>query len=254
VRFWQFGQLDLGVLLLLQYDKYSTTQVNKLAESEPTSIEGGKEYIIETNPWLNFKYGRGYLDFGLLLELSRTGMKNVQERWNSASGSIQPDVLWSTTPYNGWTPSWENFSKGDQWFFATGFEAYSSIDIYKRLALLSRLTVLRKFTSLEKIYGTSAIPPGGVSYEFQQTHVRNDSKNEAWMTGEIGFSFGFGPFQTFATLQLPLAYLLKQKTELSDANEVLFEHEQKNMWQVQEPVTSRIMLVYGLGGHPHAQD
>jgi hypothetical protein len=250
VRFWQFGQLDLGVLFFLQYDRHKTVEVNKLAESEPTSIEGATEYVIETNPWFNYRYGRGYLDFGLLLELARTGMKNTHERWNSVSRSVQPDVLWSTSPYQGWSPSWESYSKGSEWFFATGFEAYSSIDIYKRLALLSRLTVLKKYTYVEKIYGNSEIPPGGTSFAFEQTHVRNDSRNETWMTGAIGFSYGFGPFQTFATLQLPLAYLLKQETKLSDAGEVLFEHEQRNMWQVQEPITTRIMVVYGIGGRP----
>jgi hypothetical protein len=252
VRFWQFGNLDLGVLFFLQYDGHKKVQVNKLADSDPTSIEGATEYIIETNPWFNFRHSRGYLDFGLLLELARTGMKNTQTRWNSVSGSQQSDVLWSTTPYNGWSPSWENFSKGSEWFFATGFEAYSSIGIYKRLALLSRLTVLRKFTHVEKIYGTSEIPSGGSSFAFQQTHTRNDYRNESWMTGSVGLSYGFGPFQTFATLQLPLAYLIKQETKLSDADEVLFDHAQKNMWQVQEPITTRIMIVYALGGRPHS--
>jgi hypothetical protein len=224
--------------------------VNKLSESEPTSEQKEKEYIIETNPFLNFRTGRGYLDFGLLLELSRIGMENTQTRWNGVSQSLQSNVLWSTSPYQGWSPSWESYSKGSSWFFATGFEAYSSISVYKRLALLTRLTVLRKFTRVEKTYGTSEIPTGGTSYEFQQTHLRNDSKNETWMTGSFGFSYGWGPFQTFVTLQLPLAYLLKQNTELSDNNEVLFEHSQRNMWQVQEPIASRIMIVYALGTGP----
>jgi hypothetical protein len=250
IRLFRFGQLEVGTLFFLQYDNNTKTQVNKLTDSDPTSKEVEREYIIETNPFINYRTGRGYLDFGLLLELARIGMENTQPRWNNVSQSQQSDVLWTTSPYQGWSPSWESFSKGSSWFFATGFEAYSSISVYKRLALLSRLTVLRKFTRVEKTYGASEIPAGGSSYEFRQTHLRNDSKNETWMTGSIGFSYGLGPFQTFLTLQLPLAYLLKQNTELSDNTEVLFEHSQRNMWQVQEPIASRIMVVYALGSGP----
>ena len=68
---------------------------------------------------------------------------------------------------------------------------------------------------------------------------------------------GFGPIQSFVTLQLPLAYLLKQSTSLSDNQGELFEHSQRNMWQVQEPVTLRLMVVYALGAkpmHSHAEN
>jgi hypothetical protein len=175
-------------------------------------------------------------------------MRNTRTRWNNASSSDQTDVLWSTSPYYGWSPSWENFSRGSSWFFATGFETYSSVPVYKRFAIESRLTVLRKFTHTTKIYGQSEIPPGGYSYEFTQTHERSDSKNETWMTGSVGFSQGWRQMRLFVTLQLPLAYLIKQETKLSDPAQVLFEHNKKSMWQVQEPITTRLRLIYAFGG------
>jgi len=250
VRFWKFGNLDLGVLFFLQYGKALKTDINKLAESEPDSKESEREIIIETNPFVNYKTKKGYFDFGFLVELSRTGKKNTRTRWNSVSGSEQPDVLWSTSPYYGWTPSWENFSEGRTRFFATGFEANSSVNVYKRLSILTTLLVLKKYTSTKKSYGSSEIPDGGNSFEFNKSHQRTDSKSETWMTGSVGFMYGFGPVQTLITLQFPLAYLLTQKTELKDNSEVLFEHQQKNMWQVQEPITTRVLFIYALGGRP----
>jgi hypothetical protein len=247
IRYWRIGNLDVGTLFFLQYDTNYKTEINKITESEPTSMESEKEFIIETNPFLNYRTSKGYLDFGLLVEYSRTGLKNTQTRWNSVSGSDQVDVLWSTTPYYGWSPSWENFSKGNSWFFATGFEAYSSINIYKRLALQSRLMLLRKFTYTEKEYGNSEIPDGGDSYVFSATHWRNDSKNETWMTGSIGFSNGWGPIQAMVSLELPIAYQIKQKTKLRDSEELLFEHSQRDMWQVQEPMSIWFLFVYAFG-------
>lgn len=195
---------------------------------------------------MNYKFDGGYLDFGILLEYSRTTMNNTSTRWNSVSRSDQKDVLWTTSPYHGWSPSWENYSKGSSWFFATGFEAYSSIGIYKRLSLLLRLTVLRKYTFIDKYYGRSEIPDGGQSYIFFQSHERNNYKNETWMTGSFGFAYGIGPIQMFATLQLPTAYLIKQDTRLEENNTFLFEHSKRNVWQVQEPITARFLLVYAL--------
>jgi len=244
VRFWQIGNLDAGLLFFLQHDSYNTTPVNKINESDPSSLESEKEYVIETNPFLNYKFKGGYLDFGLLLELSYTDMANTSERWNSVSHSEQPDVLWNTSPYTGWSQSWEKFSKGNRWFFATGFEAYSSVGIHKRLSLLLRLLVLRKYTFTEKLYGESKIPGGGNSYQFYQSHRRDDYRNETWMTGSIGFSYGLGPIQLLLDMQLPLAYLIKQETALNDNASLLFEHEKRNMWQVQEPITARLLLVY----------
>ena len=181
-----------------------------------------------------------------------------RERWNSSRNYKSLNVLRLgegdivSLLTQGWSPSWENFSRGSTLFFATGFEAYSSVGVYKRLAIQSRLLVLRKFTRIEKIYGDSEIPSGGSSFEFTQTHQRNDSKNEAWMTGSVGFSYGLGPVQALVSLELPIAYLIKQKTELQGNDGLLFEHDKKSMWQVQEPITSRIMLVYSLGGRPAA--
>jgi hypothetical protein len=45
---------------------------------------------------------------------------------------------------------------------------------------------------------------------------------------------------------MPLAYLVKQSTKLSDNEKVLFEHRENSMWQVQEPVALRLMFVYAL--------
>jgi len=247
VRFWRFRGMDAGFLFFVQRGSYSNMPVNKISPSESSSLNKANEFIIETNPFFNFKFKGGYLDFGLLLELSRTSITNTSTRWNSVSRAEQPDVLKSSSPYLGWSPSWESYSSASEWFFATGFESYSSIAIYKRLSLLARLTYLRKFTSIKKQYGNSEVPEGGTSYTFQRTHLRDHNKNENWITGSLGVSYGRGPVQLFVTLQLPLAYLIKQKTKLNDNDTRLFEHEKRNMWQVQEPTTMRILMVYALG-------
>jgi len=246
VGFYQRGNMDLGVLFFLEIDSAYKTRVNKLVETDPTTEERETGFAIETNPFLNYDYGGGYIDFGVLLEVSRTGMKNTSTRWNSVSGSEEKDVLWTTKPYVGWSTSWEDFSKGSSWFFATGFEAYTSIGVYRRLAILSRLTILKKYTYTTKIYGESVIPEGGHSYEFMKSHERNDYRNETWMTGSIGLTKGWGPVQLLVDMQLPLAYLIKQQTSLSDNQKELFEHSERSMWQVQEPVAFRLLLVYAL--------
>jgi len=251
VTFMRIGDLNVGMLFFLQRGTRTKSEVNRLADSEPHSKEAEREYIIETNPFANYVTKKGYLDFGYLIELSRTGMKNTRTRWNSVSGSDQKDVLWSTTPYLRWSPSWENFSKGRTWFFATGFEANSSVTVYKRLSVQTRLLVLRKYTWTEKAYGSSEIPQGGSSFEFSESHRRNNTKTETWMTGGFGFTYGWGPVQSIVSLELPLAYLISQSTKLSDNNEVLFEHHQKSLWQVQQPVSIRVLLVMALGGHGH---
>ena len=250
VRFWQFGDMDAGILFFLQYASHNTKKVNKVTESDPGSLEGGKEIAIEANPFINYKFKGGYTDFGVLLEVARTGFENTSTRWNSVSQSDQTNVLWSTTPYNGWSPYWENFSYGNELFFATGFESHSSIGIYKRLSLLVTLTVLKKYTREVKVYGKSEIPEDGSSYTFDETHERLNHKNETWMNGSFGVAYGRGPVQLIALLTLPRAYLLKQATELSDTSETLFDHEKRNMWQVQDPTTFRLFLIYAFG-NPH---
>jgi len=255
INFWKVGLADAGILFFLQYGSHNLSEINKLVASESDSRESANEFIIETNPFLNYRFHGGYFDIGLLLEYSRTGLRNTRNRWNSVSGSDQPDVLWSTEPYNGWSTSWESFSKGSKWFFATGLEADTSIGLYRRLSALLRLTLIRKYTRTEKLYGQSEIPDGGNSFGFRQTHQRNNYKNETWMTGAVGVAYGRGPIQTFLTLQLPLAYLIKQTTKLADNTEQLFEHEKRDMWQVQQPTSLRLLVVYGLGSmpkHPHA--
>jgi hypothetical protein len=247
VRFWRIRNLDAGFLFFVQRGTYSNMPVNKISGSKSSSRKKEKEFILETNPYFNYKFKGGYLDFGILLELSKTSITNASDRWNPVSGADQANVLKSSSPYSGWSPSWESFSRGSVWFFATGFESYSSIAVHKRLSLLARLTYLRKFSSITKQYGSSELPDGAKSYVFQQTHQRNNSKNENWITGSLGISYGRGPVQLFVTLQFPLAYLVKQKTKLSGPDEKLFEHEKRNMWQVQQPTTMRILMVYALG-------
>ncbi len=53
--------------------------------------------------------------------------------------------------------------------------------------------------------------------------------------------------QLFVISQLPLAYLIKQETRLRNSGGLLFEHEKRNLWQVQEPTATRLLLVYALG-------
>jgi hypothetical protein len=245
-RFWRNENSDAGILFFLQRATNLATPVNKLSESDQSSAEKETEITLETNPYVNARFRGGYLDFGWLVELSYARMANTSNRWNNVSHSEQPDVFWDTSPYIGWSQSWERFSKGSRWFFATGFEAYSSVQLHKRLSLLLRLLALRKYTFREKLYGQSTVPAGSSSYQFYRSHERDDYLKETWMTGSIGFSYGFGPMQMLFDLQLPLAYLKLQETALSDNKSVLFEHEIRNMWQVQEPITFRLLLVYAL--------
>ena len=80
--------------------------------------------------------------------------------------------------------------------------------------------------------------------------VRNkvalDNKNETWMTGSVGLSYGWGPAQILATMHFPLAYLIEKNTELSDAGTTLVDLTQRNVWAVQEPVSFRLLFVVGL--------
>jgi hypothetical protein len=173
-------------------------------------------------------------------------MENVSPRWNPVSRSDQADVLWNTKPYHGWSQPWESFSKGSQWFFATGFESYSSIGIQKNISLILRLMVFKKLTSINKRYGESEIPEGERSYRFIQTHQRRTHTDETWITGSFGVNWRIGPFDLWATLQFPLAYLLNTSTELEDRQQVLFDHTIHNTWQVQQPAAAQIFLIYSL--------
>jgi hypothetical protein len=226
-------------MLILKSDK----RMNKLIESDPASRSQIHEYTLETNPFLNYKLDNGYVDCGILLEVSRAYYKNTSDRYNSAAGATQKDVLWSTSPYNGWDYSWETFSKGSHWFFSTGVEINPSINVYKGLNLDLRLTVLRKFTWMEKIYGKPEVPAGSKSYSFTETNTRNNFKNETWVSGEIGFQYRNGPFDILFGFRTPLAYLLEKKTELEDGQKQLFEHQIKNTWQVQQPSSLRLQVI-----------
>jgi hypothetical protein len=246
VRFWRIGSLDLGVLFFGEYASNPIRLLNKITTGDPALELLDKSFAVEMNPYFNYTFKRGYIDFGLLLEYSYAGMKNVSPRWNPMSQSEQKDVLWDSSPYSGWSPSWELFSEGSQWFFATGFESYSSINILTNLSLLARLTFIKKYAFIDKLYGTSEIPDGGNVYKFSQTHRRDTDTIETWMTGSVGIVYRLGPVIVFGTFQLPLAYLARKKTELRKDQELLFEYSLRNTWQVQQPTTIQILFVLNI--------
>ena len=251
IKFWEIGDADLGLLFFFQYADRDNNTVSTSNEvnSEPLSSDSENEYTIEINPWLNYKFGKSYFDFGLLLEYSIIDMNNTAPRWNGEIGATEKGVIRNSRPYErGFSPSWESFSRGSYSFFATGFEATTSINITGRFSALAGVLLLRKYSFITKEYGNSAIPDGGNEYVFTATHTRDNYKNETWMTGSIGFAYGWGPLQFLTTMHLPLAYLLEKNTELKDdAQTQLVDLTQKNVWAVQEPVSFRILLVFGLG-------
>jgi hypothetical protein len=249
IRFWKIGDVDMGLLFFLQYvDRdLSTVSSNKDLDSEPLSSDLENEYSIEINPWLNYKFGKSYFDFGLLCELSYNVMENTSPRWNSVTGATQKDVIRDSSPYeSGFSPSWESFSQGSYLFFATGFEASTGINLGGRFSVLASVLMLRKYSFITKEYGSSEIPVGSSTYGFQESHTRNDDKVETWMTGSIGFAYGWGPIQTIATMQLPLAWLLVKNTKLSNSTTTFVDLTQKNVWAVQEPISFRFLLIFGL--------
>jgi hypothetical protein len=245
-RFYRRGDLDAGMLFLMELDSDASLRLNKLTTSEADSRQGSGGFVLETNPWFNYAMKPGYIDFGLLCELGRSGLKNTEARWNDASHSEQRDVIWSTQPYPDWSPYWETFSKGRTWFMATGFEADASIEVHNGWSALMRTTILRKYTRTRKLYGNSEIPSGGTSFEFFQTHRRDDYRNEMWMTGAFGVSRRLRSVTVYLTEDFPTAYLLKQTTKLVDSDHTLFQHEQRRTWQVQVPSGTRLFLVYAL--------
>jgi hypothetical protein len=249
IRFWKIGDVDMGLLFFLQYadrDK-NTVSTNKDLESEPLSTDAENEYTIEVNPWVNYKFGKSYFDFGLLFEFSYDGMENTSPRWNGTTGATQKRVIRDSYPYDsGFSPSWETFSQGNYYYFASGIEAGTCINLSGRFSALGSLLFLRKYSFITKEYGSSVVPVGSNNYVFQTSHTRHDYKNETWMTGSIGISYGLGPFQTIATMQFPLAYLLEKNTELSESNTKLVDLTQRNVWAVQEPVSFRLLFVFGL--------
>jgi hypothetical protein len=249
IRFWRLGDVDLGLLFFLQYADRdnSTVSTNTGLSSEPLDNDAETEYTFEVNPWLTYKFGKSYFDFGLLFEFSTTGLENTAPRWNSAAGATQQGVVRNSSPYeSGFTPSWETFSQGRYNFFAAGIEASTSINISGRFNALATLMVLRKYSFLRKEYGSSVVPAGSSAYTFNASHVRHDYKNETWMSASIGIAYGFGPAQVIATMQLPLAYLLTKSTDLSKGSTELVNLNQRNVWAVQEPISFRVLLVFGL--------
>ncbi|MGB5287113.1 MAG: hypothetical protein WBQ32_15240 [Ignavibacteriaceae bacterium] len=249
IRFWKIGDANLGLLFFLQYADRDNNTVSKVEEanSEPLSSDSENEYIIEVNPWLNYKFGKSYFDFGLLFEFSITDMANTSPRWNGAIGATENGVIRNSSPYeSGFTPSWESFSQGNYKFFATGFEASTAINISGRFFALASILLLRKYSYITKEYGSSDIPEGGNEYVFTASHTRNDFKNETWMNGSVGIAYGWGPLQLLATMHLPLAYLLEKNTELKDNSTTLVDLTQRNVWAVQEPVSFRFLVVFGL--------
>ena len=250
VRFWEIGNMDLGLLFFMEYASNPKRQINKITQSDPAFEMRDKAYAVEVNPFFNYTFPRGYVDFGVLLEYSRAGLKNVSPRWNPMSESVQQDVLWDTEPYHGWSQPWESFSEGCESFFATGFESYSSIEVVKNISLLLQLTVLKKYTTIFKAYGLSEISQGEREFSFDRTHERETHKIETWMSGSVGFFTRMGPIALFGTLSFPLSYLVRQNTELLDMDSQIFSHTIRNTWQVQQPTTFRIMMIYSLGGRP----
>ncbi|MCG8696430.1 MAG: hypothetical protein MI922_00130 [Bacteroidales bacterium] len=251
-RYLQKGNLDAGLLYFVQFSKHSDYSINRHEHNDRRAEDRTTEYILEVNPWFNYKFDKGYIDFGLLLEGSFTRLKNTSARWNSETGTEDQYVYDNSTPYYGWSTSWENFSKGYNTFFATGCETSTSISIYKRFSAMATITLLKKYSWKRKKYGSSSISPGSTNFEFDETHKRKLNKDETWITGGIGFTHGFGPIQSIVILQLPLAYLNEQRTLLHENKELLFDHKRKNMWQVQQPTALRVLVVYmlGKGGHP----
>ncbi len=249
VRFWQLNNLDLGILFFLQYGKdyNNSISTNRSINSDPLSSDQIREFIVEVNPWLNYKLQNGYFDVGLLFEISYTSMRNIAPRWNSSLGVTEKEVIRNSSPYEyGFSPSWESFSQGRNVFFATGIEAASSINIIGRFSTLATLLILKKYSFITKEYGQSAIPSYGGNYNFQRSHQRDDFKNETWITGSIGFMHGYGPLQLLATMNFPLAYLLEKHTTLKRNIEKILSMEQHNVWAVQQPVSFRFMLIFGL--------
>ena len=249
IRFWKIGDADLGLLFFLQYADRDNNTVStaRSSDSNPLSTDAENEYTIEVNPWLNYKFGKSYFDFGLLFEFSMTWMKNSAPEWNGALGAIQNGVVRYSSPWvGGFSPSWETFSQGKYNFFATGIEASTGINISGRFYALGSVLFLRKYSFITKEYGASNILAGGNEYVFDAAYTRHDTKTETWMTGSIGLMVGWGPFQLLGTMQLPLAYLLEKNTELSNTSSTLVDMTQRNVWAVQEPVSFRLMVVVGL--------
>ena len=137
IRFWKIGDADLGLLFFLQYADRdnNTVSTNRDPDSEPLSTDAENEYTIEVNPWMTYRFGKSYFDFGILFELSTTGMENTSPRWNGSMGATQNGVVRNSSPYeSGFSPSWESFSQGRNTFFSVGFEASTAINISGRFS------------------------------------------------------------------------------------------------------------------------
>ncbi len=248
IRFWKIGDADLGLLFFLQYAHREDNTVSTSADldSEPLSSDTENEYTIEVNPWLNYKFGKSYFDFGLLLEYSYTNLSNTSPRWNGVLGATQKDIVRNSYPYvSNFSPSWETYSRGSSSFFATGMEASTGINITGRFFALGSLLLLRKYSFITKEYGESDIPAGGNAYAFTPEYTRHDHKTETWMSGSIGMMMGWGPFQILGTMQFPLAYLLEKGTDLTNSTATLVDLTQRNVWAVQEPISFRLLVVFG---------
>lgn len=249
IRLWKFGDAEAGLLFFLQYADRDNSIVSseQSVDTEPLSNDAENEYTLEINPWVNYRFGKSYFDFGLLCELSTVGMENTSPRWNGVAGATQYGVIMDSSPYtDGFSPSWETFSRGRNTALSFGIEASSAINISGRFSALASLLLLRKFSFIRKDYGSSTITGGSSGYVFNPSSTRHDYKNETWMTGSIGISYGFGPAQILASMNFPLAYLLTKTTELADSGTTLVDLTQRNVWAVQEPVSFRLLVVFGL--------
>jgi hypothetical protein len=154
VRFFEADNLAVGVLFFGQYGRDKRFDKNLISDAEPWSQEIINNIIIETNPYLNFKFDKGYIDFGLLIEEEYAPMRNIRTVWNERTGSEEQGILWDSSPVEGWSTVWESFSKGHELFFATGGETYTSINIYKRLSIQGGLTRLENTLTCAKFMAT----------------------------------------------------------------------------------------------------
>jgi hypothetical protein len=240
--------LTIGVLGFLEYDaNRSAYQPRDTmgATTMPTSWKDESDYVLEANPYLNAVLGeRSYLDFGLLLEGAYQRFDTKYARWSSALGSLV-EAYQDSSPIHGWSQYWEGFSKNDQGFFATGFEAVYRLGITKEVSLTATTLSLLKLTGERKDYGSSTGDPG----EYASKFVRSGYKRELWLTGSFGVNVLLGGVVSTIAVDLPLAYLLYQTTKLTDlaTSAVIFDHEKANVFQVQEPVKLRATVSLLLG-------
>ncbi len=239
--------ITMGILGFFEYDSDSSTDVGKRADLEESNWENSDFFALEANPFLNLKLkGGGYFDLGILFELAFSDTRNEYLRWNSNSNGNER-ILWNTSPYEGWSTSWERFSKSDYTFFATGFETSSAIPIVEDLHFVFSILTMMKYTNETKIYGTNELPTNSPSYQFKEEFKRENYKRETWLTGSFGLNYSFSNATAIFSVQMPLAYSIYQETKLynQENGDEIFNHEKETLFQVQQSVRFNFILVWG---------